>query len=227
MENKTTTPQRLRKQVKKYEQGSENDDEIDEETFKCECGRICLTEQQLKSHMRLCDELSDEGISYTEITEDICEDWRSMAKDGLTTPEIQEEYNYSGNAIRTHLRGDCSHGDSGLEYDSSKRKWVQSGEKGVKECECGRVYLTQEQLNSHKPFCEAINDGSVNPQEVCEDRCKLWRKQLPTYQTVTEMADDIKYSKSTLRDHLSNRCNHDSYEIYWEFTGSYWEARQK
>ena len=102
-----------------------------------------------------------------------------------------------------------------------------SSQSQIQRCDCGRICLTDDQLKSHQAHCSEVNTDEDTSGIVCEDRCTLWRKLLPTYQTAEEMAEDIEYSGNTLRKHIRGECHHDSYEFYWEWTGKYWEARQK
>lgn len=100
----------------------------------------------------------------------------------------------------------------------------KSAEK-VHKCKCGRVCLTSQQAELHKYYCDEHDEEEY--QVVSEDRCALWRKLLPTYDSAREMVEDIDYCENTLRTHLSGRCDHEGLEFYWEYTGGYWEARQK
>lgn len=216
------------KHVKKYQENDEQQsNERNEQTFKCKCGKIFLTKQQLKCHKRSCDIVCGEINASPEVNEDLCEEWRSMAKNGLRTTEIQEEYKYSGNAIRTHLRGDCSHSDSNLEYEVSKKKWVEDGNQTVKECECGKEFLTSKQLNSHKANCDEVGNYRTNTRDVPQDMCTEWRKKLGQYDSLPEMAEDTSYSVYAVRKHIRGDCSHDKFDVYWEYNGRHWKAREK
>lgn len=99
-----------------------------------------------------------------------------------------------------------------------------SANNEILKCECGSPFITKNQLNSHKAHCNEATEGL---NSITEDRCTLWRKLLPTYDSLTEMSEDFEHCTTTIRRHVSSKCNHNSFEFYWEWTGGYWEARQK
>lgn len=102
-----------------------------------------------------------------------------------------------------------------------------SSETQIQRCDCGRAYLTDDQYKAHKVSCDAKEQETEGKGLVCKDRCTLWRKLLPTYDKLEYLIEDTDYSSRTVRVHLRNDCEHDSWEFYWEWTGKYWEARQE
>lgn len=227
MSSKTSSQKLSEIKKQRSHNESQEHDKSEEETYKCECGRIALTEAQLKSHKKMCSEVAGDDSVLKSVSEDTCSEWRSMIFDGITSAQIEQEYNYSSNTIRIHLKGDCSHSDSDIEYDPSKRRWVHARHNKLEECVCGKKFLTSEQLKSHKANCDELctetQTGSVIPEEVCS----TWRRTLGEYESIPQMAKTIDYSVYALRRHIRGDCNHEQLSFYWEYTGRYWEARQK
>jgi len=226
MSNTSTTSERPTKQVEKYKQSNGNTEERNEKKFKCKCGKIFLTSQQLSCHEKTCTAVNGDNSVLPKVSEQQCKDWRSMVKNGISTTDILDNCRYSSDTIRTHIRGGCSHSDSDIVYDASKRMWVHERHKKLKACECGKKFLTDRQLNAHKQSCDEVgsdgNSGNVIPEEVCSK----WRKTLGQYDSVPDMAKHIDYSVYALRRHIRGDCTHDGVDFYWEFTGRHWEARQ-
>lgn len=96
------------------------------QSYECVCGRMCLTEQQLKLHKAHCEESEGEVTQQDPVSEEQCAKWRQSLKQGVTMRVLISNHNYSDTTVRSHVRGDCRHGDSNLEYDINAKRWKEN-----------------------------------------------------------------------------------------------------
>lgn len=94
--------------------------------IKCSCGRICPTKDVYWTHKQHCDEEENGGSVKQPVSEELCEKWRSSVLQGSTAAKLSDEFDYSKSTIRAHIKGECNHSDSIIQWDTVEDEWVEA-----------------------------------------------------------------------------------------------------
>lgn len=105
---------------------------------------------------------------------------------------------------------------------------------GLEECECGAVFITQNQLKKHQFTCDEVDNDTPkvmkeNNYRVTKNQCDGWREEILSGDYVADIASDEDVSKSTIRHHVNGICTHDNDipAMEWDNSNNEWDVEDE
>lgn len=97
------------------------------------------------------------------------------------------------------------------------------------KCACGKVFLTESQLDKHELRCSEVNRGQPDSfvesnYKVTEEQCAEMRRKVAGGTLLKELDSMLDVCSTTIQQHINGYCSHenDQSSLTWNRDNREW-----